>query len=51
MRVDSIDVLAELAAWSSVDLLDALEATTLDEGLLGFGVLWENLGELGSDVG
>ena len=50
MRVDGIDVLAELAAWRSVDLLNTLEATGLDESLLLLGVLGKNLGELSSDV-
>ena len=51
MRINGIDVLAELAAWSSLDLLNSLETTTLDEGLLGLGVLRKDLGELGGDVG
>ena len=51
MRVNCVDVFAELAAWGGVDFLNALEATTLDEGLLGLGVLGKNLGELGGDVG
>ena len=51
MRVDSVDVLAELGAGGGIDLLNTLEATRLDEGLLGLGVLGKNLGELGSNVG
>lgn len=51
MRVNCVDVFAELGAWGGVDFLDALEATTLDESLLGLGVLGKNLGELSSDVG
>ena len=50
VRVNGIDVLAELAAWSSLDLLNSLETTALDEGLLGLGVLRKDLGELSSDV-
>ena len=51
MRVDGVDVLAELAAWCSVDLLDALETTALNKCLLCFRVLGEHLGKLGSNVG
>ena len=50
MRVDGIDVLAELAAGRSVDLLNTLESTGLDESLLLLGVLGKNLSELSSDV-
>ena len=51
MRVDCVDVLAQLGAWSGLDLLDLLEATALDESLLCLRVLRKNLGELSSDVG
>lgn len=51
MRVDLVDVLLELAAWLGLYLLDFLEATGLNEGSLGLGVLWEHLGELTGDVG
>ena len=51
MRVDGIDVLAKLTSWGSIDFLDALETSTLDESFLGFGVLGKNLSELGSNVG
>jgi hypothetical protein len=51
VRVDGVDVLAELAAGCGVDLLNALETSTLDESLLGLGVLGKNLGELGGNVG
>ena len=51
MRVDCIDILAKFAAWGGIDFLNTLEATTLDECLLCFGVLGKDLGELGSDIG
>ena len=51
MGVNGIDVFAKFGSWGGVDFLNALEATTLDEGLLGFGVLGKHLRELGSDVG
>ena len=50
MRVDGIDVLAELGAWRCVDLLNALEAAGLDESLLLLGVLGEHLRKLCGDV-
>jgi len=50
VRVNGVDVLAKLAAWGGIDLLNTLEATTLDESLLCFGVLRQHLGKLGSDV-
>ena len=50
MRVDGVDVLAKLAAWSSFDFLNALEATAFNECLLSLGVLWENLGKLSCNV-
>ena len=34
-----------------MNLLDLLEATTLDECALSFKVGWENLSELGADIG
>lgn len=34
-----------------MDLLDLLEATALNEGTLGLEVGWENLGELGANIG
>ena len=51
MRVDRVDVLAELATWRSIDLLEALETAALNKCLLCFCVLWQYLGELGSNVG
>ena len=51
MGVDRVDVLAELAAWRGVDLLDALETTALNKCLLCFGVLGKHLRELGGNVG
>lgn len=51
VRVNFVDVLAELGALLGLDLLNFLEATTLDEGTLGFEVLGKNLSELSADVG
>lgn len=51
MRVDFVDVLAELAALFGLDLLNFLEATTLHEGTLGLQVLGEDLSKLSADVG
>jgi len=50
VRVDGIDVLAKLGTWGSVDLLNALEASGLDESLLLLGVLGKNLSKLSGDV-
>jgi len=50
VRVDGVDVLAELGAGGGVDLLNALETSTLDESFLGLGVLGKNLGELGGNI-
>jgi len=51
VRVDLINVLAKFASLFSLNFLDLLEATTLDEGALGLEVLGENLSKLGTDVG
>ena len=51
MGVNRVDILAELAAWGSIDLLNALETTALNKCLLCFRVLGEHLGELRGDVG
>jgi len=51
VRVDLIDVLTELAAGLSLDLLDLLEATRLNEGTLSLKLGREHLSELGADVG
>jgi len=51
VRVNFVDVLAELASLLGLDFLNFLEATTLDEGALGLQVLGKNLGELSADVG
>ena len=45
-----MDVLAKLAAWTSLDFLNALEASALNECFFSLGVLWENLGELSCNV-
>ena len=45
MRIYGIDILAELATCSSLELLISLETTTLDEGLLGIGVLIKDFSE------
>jgi len=51
VRVDFVNVFAELAAGLSLDLLDLLEATGLHEGTLGLELEGQHLGELGADVG
>ena len=51
MRVDCVDVLAELGAGLRVDLLNTLESSTLDKGLLGLVILGKNLSKLSGDVG
>ena len=50
VRINLVDVLAKLAAGLSLDLLDLLEATRLDEGALSLELSGENLSELGADV-
>lgn len=50
MRVDFIDVLSEFAAWLSLDFLNLLEPSALNESSLGLKVLRKHLGELGADV-
>ena len=45
MRINGIDIFAELATCSSLELLISLETTTLDEGLLGIGVLIKDFSE------
>jgi len=39
MRVNLVDVLAQLAAWLGFDFLNSLEPSTLDERTLRFQVL------------
>ena len=51
MRVDLIDVFAELGTRLSLNFLDLLETTTLDESALGLEVLGKDLGELSAHVG
>ncbi len=51
MRVDFVDVLSQLLTWRSLNVLDLLETTALNEGSLGLEVLWKDLGELSADVG
>jgi len=51
VRVDLINVFAEFASLLSLNFLDLLEATALDECALGLEVLGENLGKLGTYVG
>jgi len=51
VRVNFVNVLAELGALLGLDFLNFLEATTLNEGTLGFEVLGKDLSELGADVG
>ena len=50
MRVDLLDVLAQLASLFGLDLLYLLEAARLHEGSLVFHVRRQNLGKLGTDV-
>ena len=50
VRVDGVDVLAQLRAWRSIDFLDSLEASALNECLLCLCVLGQHLSELGGDV-
>jgi hypothetical protein len=50
VAVDFVDVLSEFAAWLSLDFLDLLESSALNESSLGLKVLGEDLGELGADV-
>ena len=50
VRVDGVDILAELGARCCVDFLNTLEASTFDKGLLGLVVLGKNFGKLGGDV-
>lgn len=51
MRVDLVNVLAEFAAGLSLDLLDLLEATGLNESTLSLKLGGENLSKLSADVG
>ena len=51
MRVDLVDVLAQLASRLRLDLLDLLEPARLHERALGFQVRREDLGELSANVG
>jgi len=51
VRVDLVDVFAEFGARLSLNFLDLLEATALDEGALGLEVLGKDLGELSAHVG
>jgi hypothetical protein len=51
VRVDLINVLAELGAGFGLDLLDLLETTGLDESALSFELGGEDLGELSANVG
>ncbi len=51
LQVDLIDIFSELAAGFSLDLLDLGETSTLNEGLLGFKVLGQYLGELSANIG
>jgi hypothetical protein len=51
VRVDLVDVLAQLGARLGLDLLDLLEAAGLHEGALGLELGGEDLGELGANVG
>ena len=51
LRVDFVDVLSEFAAGLTLDLLDLLEATALDEGALGLKVGRKDFGELSANIG
>jgi len=48
--IDLINALLKLAAWLSLDLLNLLETTGLNECSLGIKVGGENFGELGANV-
>ncbi len=50
VRVDLVDILSQLLAWGSVNVLDLLETTALHECSLCLKVLGKNLGELGADI-
>ena len=49
-RVDLVNVLLQFVSGLGLDLLDLLEATLLDEGLLGSWIVGEGLGELVQNV-
>ncbi len=51
MRVNLINVLAQLAAWLSLDLLDLLETARLDESTLSLKLGRKYFGKLGTNVG
>ena len=51
MGVDFINVLSELAAGLSLNFLDFLETTALNECTLGLKILRKDFGELSTNVG
>ncbi len=50
LAIDLVDVLSQFVTWRSIDFLDFLESTTLNECSLKFKVGWENLCELGANI-